>query len=99
MKAELLVKELAQLAGKAGIKVIFDTGNFRGGACEVKHHAYLVLNKRHPAELHLGLLADALRHVSLDEAALRPVIRKTLTELWAKRPTSVDEIALEPTDG
>ncbi|MBL7976731.1 MAG: hypothetical protein JNN12_00215 [Bacteroidetes Order II. Incertae sedis bacterium] len=91
MKTEAMVKELAQLAGKLGIRVVFDAGNFRGGACEVKQRPYLVLNKRHPAEVHVGLLAERLRDMPEEALTVRPAVRKVLEALWQARKPDTPE--------
>lgn len=85
MKIELMVKELSRAAQSLGLKVIFDAGNFRGGTCEVKNNPYLVLNKRHPAEVHFGLLAAALRAFPAEAIAVRPVVLKALESVWARQ--------------
>lgn len=94
MKTEAMVKELVQVAGKLGIRVVFDAGNFRGGACQVKQNPYLVLNKRHPAEVHLGLLAERLRGVPDEQLTVRPAVRKTLESLWKNRTSDTPDIDL-----
>ncbi|HRR09342.1 MAG TPA: hypothetical protein PLO56_11690 [Rhodothermales bacterium] len=94
MKTEVIVRELAQLAGKLGIRVVFDAGNFRGGACKVKQSPYLVLNKRHPAEVHVGLLAERLRNVPEEALTVRPAVRKALEALWQARNADTPELEL-----
>lgn len=83
MKPAQIVKELIRAAEQLGLRVRFDRGNFRGGHCTLKREGWILLNKSHPAEAHIALLADALRDLPLDTVFLRPAVRSALDEAWA----------------
>jgi hypothetical protein len=85
MKAAVLVRELEQLAVSLGMRVRFEKGSFRGGRCTVTGDTQVVLNKLHPPEAHLALLAEALRDVDLDAIYLKPVVRRALEDSWARQ--------------
>ncbi len=86
MKPGLIVKDLIVAAEQLGFRVRYDTGNFRGGACTLREEGLIVLNRRHPAEVHLGVLANALRTLPVDSVYLRPAVRSALQEVWAEAP-------------
>lgn len=82
MDTQQLVEELKAVAGKLDIEVRHEKGNFQGGHCQVGPEAYIVLNKRHPAEAHLAILADSLRSYPLDTIFIKPAVRAALEETW-----------------
>lgn len=87
MKTKQIVKELEDAVRRMGLHVRFEQGNFRGGYCKVDDDEVVVLNKRHPPEAHLAVLAEALRELPVDTVYLRPAVRKALEAAWARRET------------
>jgi hypothetical protein len=85
MKAAVLVRELEQLIVSLGMRVRFEKGSFRGGRCTLSGDAQVVLNKMHPPEAHLAILAEALRDVDLDAVYLKPAVRRALEDAWARQ--------------
>ncbi len=85
MKTERIVKELEALTEQLGIKVRREAGRFRGGRCIVHGEACLLLNKQHPAEIHLNLLAECLRTLPVDTVFVRPSVRVALEHAWVER--------------
>ena len=70
------IQTLIELLRQQGIEVRYEKGNFRGGYCKVGAQAFVILNRRHPPEIHLSLLAQALaHHVPINKLYLRPALR------------------------
>lgn len=86
MKPALIVKDLVAVAERLGFRVRYDTGNFRGGSCTLREEGLILLNRRHPTEMHLGVLAEALRDLPVHTVYLRPAVRSALQEAWADAP-------------
>jgi len=87
MKSAQIVKDLINIAEQAGFRVRFDSGNFRGGHCLIKEESLILLNRKHPSEAHIALLAEALKDVSIEKFFLRPAVRTALESAW-----KVDEL-------
>jgi hypothetical protein len=85
MKTEQIVKALEQAARQLGLQVRTEQGNFRGGRCTLDGEEFVILNKRHPPEMHLAILAESLRDQPVDAIYLQPSVRKTLETLWQQR--------------
>ncbi len=62
-----------------------EKGSFSGGACTVKGEKIVVLNKRHPPELHFTALAESLRELPLDRVFLTPSVRNAVEKVWKQR--------------
>lgn len=84
MKTEYIVQELRKAVEQLGVGVRLEQGRFRGGPCTIGAEEMLILNKRHPAEMHLGILAEYLRHQPTDSLYLRPAVRAALEQAWAQ---------------
>ncbi len=91
MRTEQVVEELETVARRLGIAVRRDRGRFRGGHCTVEGEPVIVLNRLHPAEVHLRQLAERLRQAPVESVFLRPVTRKALEEAWERAGTVVQE--------
>ncbi|GIV57158.1 MAG: hypothetical protein D6746_00125 [Bacteroidetes bacterium] len=91
MKVSQIVRELEDAVRRMGVRVRFEQGNFRGGYCKVGDEEVVVLNKRHPPEAHLAVLADALRELPVETVFLRPAVRAALEAAWARRADVVLE--------
>ena len=95
MKTADVVKELEAAVQQLGVMVRREKGNFRGGYCIRDDEEILMLNKRHPAEIHLSVLAAALKSLPVDTVFLRPAVRRALEDAWTR---SV-HVELESEDG
>lgn len=84
MKTKQIVKELEAAVRQLGVKVRVEGGSFRGGYCKRGEEELLVLNKRHPPEMHLAVLAESLRVLPVETIFLRPSVRNALEEMWAR---------------
>ena len=82
MKTAQIVKDLIGVAEQLGYRVRYDSGNFRGGHCLIKEESLIVLNRKHPSEAHIALLAEALRDNQIDLLFLRPAVRTVLESAW-----------------
>ena len=92
MKAIQAVKALELLAESIGLKVRRETGNFRGGLCFIKAEEMILLNKRHPAEAHLSILAECLyQHKdTILQTALKPALRAILEKNWLQKEVQIE---------
>jgi hypothetical protein len=52
----------------------------------------LVLNRRHPPEAHLAVLAESLRGLSVDHLYLRPAVRAALEEQWRRQDEGIQDV-------
>ena len=87
MKTEQIVEELKTAAGRLGFAVRTEIGNFRGGRCKIDGEEVIMLNKRHPSETQLVVLADSLRGLPIDRIFLKPAVRAALEEVWQRHET------------
>lgn len=76
---------LTEIAGSFDVPVRHEKGNFRGGRCIVGGEELILLNKRHPPEVNVAILAQSLHDLPLDTVYVRPAVRQVLE---AHRPTS-----------
>ncbi len=83
MKPDQIVQELEGVARHFGVQVRVEKGRFRGGRCTVEGEAFVVLNKLHPPEVRVAILAESLRDLPLDTVFIRPAVRRALEEAWS----------------
>lgn len=83
MKTEHVLAELIDAAGRLGLEVRTEKGNFRGGRCTVAGQPQIMLNKRHLPETRLTVLAGCLRAEPIDTVYLKPAVRRALETTWA----------------
>ena len=84
MNIERIIDELEDAARRLGLEPRWEKGNFRGGRCTVNGQVFVMLNKRHPPERQLAVLAESLREEPMDTIFLRPAVREALEEAWAR---------------
>ncbi len=82
MKTETILDALKDAAGRLGLTVREEKGNFQGGRCVVEGEEIVMLNKRHLPEVRLSVLARSLRQAPVDAIYLRPAVRQALENLW-----------------
>lgn len=85
MKQQQINRELEEAARQLGFDVRFEKGAFRGGRCIVRERNVVMLNRRHPPEVHFAVLADSLRDLPLDAVKLAPAVRDALEEAWRRK--------------
>lgn len=84
MKIQQIVQELEDAARQLGVQVRREKGSFRGGYCTRNEEELLMLNRNHPPEAHLAILAEALRGLAIDSVYLKPSVRRALEDSWAR---------------
>ena len=85
MKTDALLRELEALARAVGFEVRYEKGRFRGGRCRLEDRRLVVLNRLHPPEANVAVLAGALRQADLGGVFLPPAVRRVLEERGEKR--------------
>jgi len=84
MKPPAVATALEEALRQLGVRVRRERGTFRGGLCVVGDEQVVVLNRMHPPEAHVAVLAEALReHGGADGLYLRPAVRDALEDAWA----------------
>lgn len=92
MKTEALVKALEEAHARLGVRVRRERGAFRGGRCTVGEEEVVVLNRRHPPEVHLAVLAESLRELPSEQLYLRPAVRAALEDTWVRLDAGTAEL-------
>lgn len=73
MRLNKNTQEKLQAILKAQEYVIrYERGNFKGGYCLVMEQRVILINKFYPLESKINTLADIIREIEVDEAALSP---------------------------
>ena len=83
MKIEQIVRELEAAVQQFGLPVRWEQGRFRGGRCLVNGEDLVMLNKRHPPDVQLSVLAGVLRPLPVETIFLRPAVREAMEAAWA----------------
>lgn len=96
MKTEQIVRALEDAVRMLGLEVRWEKGNFRGGRCFVNGEELVMLNKNHPPEVHLAVLADVLHGLPADTIFLRPAVREAMESAWSRHADSLRDTLLEP---
>jgi len=84
MTYEQILAELEDLAGKCGIAIRYEKGDFEGGYCVLKAERLIVINKRLMAARRASVLAQGLAEVGIDELYLKPAIREYIEDELAR---------------
>ena len=95
MKTPQIVKELEEVAEQLGVRVRREKGNFRGGICVRDGEEFLMLNRVHPPEVHLAILAESLRALDVESVFMKPLVRQALEDAWARQ----DVVEIQTEDG
>jgi len=66
------------IAKKVGYTIRWDKGQFQGGSCTLVGNKLIVLNRHHPTEVHLGILARILKDVPLQEISMQKEMRNRI---------------------
>ena len=92
MKPAAVAVALEEALRQLGVRVRRERGRFRGGLCVVGDEPVVVVNRAHPDEARVAVLADALRrHGGVDELYLRPSVRAALEDAWALADAGPDD--------
>ena len=94
MKPPAVAAALEEALRQLGVRVRRERGPFRGGFCVVDDAAVVVLNRLHPPEVQVAVLAEALRtHGGTEGLYLRPAVRAALEDAWAQADAGAAEEA------
>lgn len=85
MKTDKLLLELEDLVTDAGYSIRREQGAFRSDSCIKEGDKLVILNKRNPPEIQVGVLAGLLERIDLDNVYLKPVVRRELEEIWKRK--------------
>lgn len=83
-KDKAILRAMEDIARKSGYKIRWDKGPFRGGSCTLDGSKLIVLNRHHPTEVHLGVLARALKDVPLQGVSIRKGMREHVEAIIQK---------------
>ncbi len=75
---------MENVAVKSGYTVRWEKGLFRGGDCTLEGNKMIVLNRNHPTEVQLGVLARTLKDASLEDISMQKDTRKHVEALIQK---------------
>ncbi|MCY4674472.1 MAG: hypothetical protein OXD43_12030 [Bacteroidetes bacterium] len=75
-KDTAVLRAMEGVAKAIGYIIRWDSGPFRGGRCTLGGRELIILNRLHPTEVHLGVLARILRDAPLAEISMRKAMRK-----------------------
>ncbi len=78
VRPEKLLGYFEDLAQRLNIRIIYDRGAFRGGACLLKDEKVIVVNQRRPIEERLRVLAKGFTTLDLSGVYLVPALRAYL---------------------
>ena len=95
MKTEHIVKALEEAVRQFGVEVRWEKGRFQGGRCQINGEDLIMLNKHHPPEAHLAILAESLRDLPIDAIFLRPAVREAVEAIWKRHPDTLPDTLLE----
>ncbi|MEM1117401.1 MAG: hypothetical protein AAGJ11_12895 [Bacteroidota bacterium] len=92
MKPPAVAAALEEALRQLGVRVRRERGAFRGGLCAVGGDRVVMLNRLHPPEAQVAVLAAALReHGGVDALYLRPAVRAALDDAWAQADAGQDD--------
>jgi len=80
-KDTAVLRAMENIAKESGYSVRWDKGLFRGGSCTLEGNKLIVLNRHHPTEVHLGILARTLKDVPLHGISMGAQMRKRVESL------------------
>ncbi len=83
-KDKAILRAMEDAARKSGYQIRWDKGLFQGGSCTLEGSKLIVLNRHHPTEVHLGILARALKDLPLQEISIRKGMQKQVESIIQK---------------
>jgi hypothetical protein len=78
MELKQIYSELLETAGRLGIKVRKESGNFRSGYCVINDEEVLLLNKSQPIETISAIVARTIIEKEVVGIYIKPAIRDFL---------------------
>jgi len=83
MKTDTLRTHLEELVEGLGYTIRKERGGFRGDHCVLEGDKVVMINKKKPVDLQVGLYARILRG-NVENTYIKPAVRKELVELWKR---------------
>lgn len=80
---DVLRVALEDVAQRLGLAIRWEAGHFRGGRCTVNGEDVIILNRHHPVDTHLVVLARCLQECPLESVYIRPSVREAINTLAA----------------
>lgn len=96
MKPETLLTELEEITEKLGYRIRRERGRFLGNSCVLEGDRMVMINKNHPAEFNIGMLARFLGEQDLETMHIKPAVRKELDAFWEKSKISLNDEQQNP---
>lgn len=93
MTTEKVLEALTEAAGRMGLAVRTEKGNFEGGRCRMDGEDVVMLNERYLPEQRLATLARCLRAEEMDAVYLPPAVRRALHDVWAEQDATENQHA------
>lgn len=87
MKTDKLLLELEELVSKLGYSIRKEQGSFHSDSCLIEGDKLIVLNKRNPIEIQVGVLANILDREEMEDIYIKPAVRKELEDYWQRKNT------------
>ncbi|MEX2640775.1 MAG: hypothetical protein WD266_08800 [Balneolales bacterium] len=84
MKSDTLLAELEEITEKLGFRIRREKGRFVGNSCVLEGDRIVMLNRNHPTEFNIGMLARFLGDQDLETMHIKPAVRKELEAFWIK---------------
>ncbi|MDX1619035.1 MAG: hypothetical protein R3224_09635 [Balneolaceae bacterium] len=84
MKPDKLLLELEELLEQSGYTIRRERGTFRGDYCVVEGEKLVMINRKRPVELQVGILARILKNLNLQDTYIKPAVRRQLEKLWER---------------
>ena len=76
MNPDKMMELFEELADRLHIELVLGTGDFVGGSCILKNQKYVILNKKHPIESRLKILASEFKLMDVTDVYIVPALRE-----------------------
>ncbi len=73
-------EELKELARTMGLPIRVEIGDFDGGLCTIRDQQVILVNRRHPLNRRISLLARSLYTMGLDDIFVKPALRNIIDD-------------------
>lgn len=84
--------ELRELARSLGLPIRTEIGDFDGGICTIRDQQVILVNRRHPLNRRIRLLARSLHGFGLVDVYVKPALRSIIDdEIAGDSAEAIDE--------
>lgn len=73
-------EELKELARTMGFAIRVEMGEFDGGLCTIRDQQVILVNRRHPLNRRIRLLAQSLHTIGLADVYVKPALRNIIED-------------------